>query len=54
MEPMEICYLDGIQAPTIESADMDFNTLGILLRGYFDFGVNQKEWRASVKSTGAG
>ncbi|MCX7064757.1 MAG: hypothetical protein NT024_09445, partial [Proteobacteria bacterium] len=54
MEPMEVCYLDGVQSPTIESADADFNTLGIQFRGYFDFGVNRKEWRASVKSTGAG
>jgi len=54
MEPMEICYLDGVQAPTIESANADFNTLGVQFRGYFDFGVNQKEWRASIKSTGAG
>ncbi len=54
MAPMEICYLDGVQAPTIESADADFNTLGVQFRGYFDVGVARKEWRASVKSTGAG
>jgi hypothetical protein len=54
MAPMEVCFLDGVQAPTIESADADFNTLGVQFRGYFDFGVAQKEWRASVKSTGAG
>ncbi|HUS39264.1 MAG TPA: hypothetical protein VMX74_07435, partial [Pirellulales bacterium] len=54
MAPMEICFLDGVQSPTIESADADFNTLGIQFRGYFDFGVAKKEWRASVKSTGAG
>jgi hypothetical protein len=54
MAPMEVCFLDGVQMPTIESADADFNTLGIQFRGYFDFGVAQKEWRASVKSTGAG
>jgi len=54
MSPMEVCFLDGVQSPTIESADADFDTLGIQFRGYFDFGVAQKEWRASVKSTGAG
>lgn len=54
MAPMEVCFLDGVQNPTIESADADFNTLGIQFRGYFDFGVAFKEWRASVKSTGAG
>jgi hypothetical protein len=54
MAPMEVCFLDNVQSPTIESAEADFNTLGIQFRGYFDFGVAKKEWRASVKSTGAG
>lgn len=54
MAPMEVCFLGNVQAPTIESAEADFNTLGIQFRGYFDFGVAKKEWRASVKSTGAG
>jgi hypothetical protein len=54
MAPMEVCFLNNVQAPTIESADADFNTLGIQFRGYFDFGVAKKEWRVSVKSTGAG
>jgi hypothetical protein len=49
-----VCFLNGVQTPTIESADADFNTLGIQLRGYFDFGVSMAEYRASVKSTGAG
>jgi hypothetical protein len=54
LAPMEVCFLDNVQSPTIESADADFNTLGIQFRGYWDFGVARKEWRASVKSTGAG
>ena len=54
MAPMEVCFLNNVQTPTIESADADFNMLGVQFRGYFDFGVAQKEWRASVKSTGAG
>lgn len=54
LAPMEVCFLDNVQSPTIESADVDFNTLGIQFRGYWDFGVAKKEWRASVKSTGAG
>jgi hypothetical protein len=54
MSPMEVCFLDGVQSPTIESADADFNTLGIQFRGYFDFGAARNEWRASVKSTGTG
>jgi len=54
LAPMEVCFLDNVQFPTIESADADFNTLGVQFRGYFDFGVAKKEWRTSVKSTGAG
>lgn len=47
-----MCFLNGVQAPTIESADADFNTLGILFRGFHDFGVSMTEYRAGVKSKG--
>jgi hypothetical protein len=46
-----MCFLDGQQAPTIESADTDFNTLGIQFRGYHDFGAAFTEYRAGVKAT---
>lgn len=46
-----MCFLNGQQSPTIESADADFNTLGIEFRGYHDFGVAMTEYRASVKAT---
>ncbi len=49
---VEIAFLNGRQAPTIESSDADFSTLGIQLRGYHDFGVSKAEWRAGVKSKG--
>ncbi len=49
----EIAYLDGKESPTIESAEADFDTLGIQFRGYHDFGVSLAEWRAGVKSTGS-
>jgi phage major head subunit gpT-like protein len=45
----EMCFLDGQQSPTIESADADFDTLGIQFRGYHDFYPNMSEWRASVE-----
>jgi hypothetical protein len=48
-----MCFLGGQQAPTIESTDADFNTLGIQSRGYHDFGVTMSEYRASVHSVGA-
>ena len=48
-----MCFLNGQQSPTVESADADFNQLGIQMRGYHDFGFAFSEWRAGVKSTGA-
>jgi len=48
-----IAYLNGQEAPTIESADTDFNTLGMQFRGYIDFGVCQIDSRGAVKSAGA-
>jgi hypothetical protein len=48
-----VSFLNGNQSPTVESADAAFNRLGIDFRGYHDFGVDQKEWLAGVKSKGA-
>lgn len=50
---IEVCFLNGRETPVIESADADFNVLGIQFRGYHDFGVNKQEYRAAVKSKGA-
>ena len=49
---IEVCFLDGMETPTIESSEADFNTLGIQSRGYWDFGVTKAEWRAGVMSDG--
>ncbi len=49
-----LAYLNGQQAPTIESEPGAFNTLGIQWRGYLDFGVCQIDAKGGVKSTGAG
>jgi len=49
ISPAVVCFLDGREYPTIESADADFNVLGIQLRGYHDFGVAMAEHNASVK-----
>lgn len=46
-----MCFLNGQEAPTIESADADFDTLGIQFRGYHDFGASMSEYRAAVKCT---
>jgi hypothetical protein len=50
---IEACFLNGQESPTIETAEADFNTLGIQMRGYFDFGVAMQEYRGGVKSKGA-
>jgi len=50
---IEVVFLNGRQAPTVESADADFNVLGIQMRGYHDFGVEKQEYRGGVKSKGA-
>lgn len=50
---IETVFLNGMQEPTVETAQADFNTLGIQMRGYFDFGVNKQEYRGGVKSKGA-
>ena len=37
---------------TIETADADFNVLGIQMRGYHDFGVALQDPKGGVKSKG--
>jgi hypothetical protein len=48
-----MCFLNGKEEPTIESAEADFNTLGVQFRGVHDFGVAMAEYLGSVKSAGA-
>jgi phage major head subunit gpT-like protein len=36
---IEVAFLNGQEAPTIETAEADFNVLGVQMRGYHDFGV---------------
>lgn len=50
---IEVAFLNGVEQPTIESADADFDQLGIQMRGYLDFGVEFQEYRGGVKSKGA-
>jgi hypothetical protein len=50
---IETLFLNGQQQPTIESSDADFNTLGVLMRGYFDFGVALADARGGLKVKGA-
>jgi hypothetical protein len=48
-----VSFLDGVETPTVESQDAEFSTLGIEMRGYHDFGVDQAEYLCGVKSKGA-
>jgi hypothetical protein len=50
---IEVAFLNGREQPFVESADADFNTLGIQMRGYHDFGVGKQDWRAGLKAKGA-
>ncbi|MFW6106983.1 MAG: hypothetical protein ACOC8H_02375, partial [bacterium] len=36
---IEVAFLNGQESPTIETADADFNVLGVRMGGYHDFGV---------------
>jgi hypothetical protein len=50
---IEVAFLNGQEAPTIETAEADFNVLGIQMRGYHDFGVALQDPRGGVKSKGS-
>ena len=49
---IEVAFLNGQESPTIESAEADFNVLGIQMRGYHDFGVELQDPRSGVKMKG--
>jgi phage major head subunit gpT-like protein len=53
LSTIEVAFLNGVQQPTVEQADLDFSLLGIQMRGYFDFGVAKVEPRGAVKMAGA-
>ena len=50
---MEVAFLNGVQSPVVETAEADFNTLGVQMRGYFDFGCAKAEYLAGVKCDSA-
>jgi hypothetical protein len=53
MATIEVAFLNGVETPTVETADADFNTLGIQMRAYHDFGAKKQDARGGVKSKGA-
>jgi phage major head subunit gpT-like protein/phage head maturation protease len=50
---IEVAFLNGRDTPVVETADADFNTLGIQMRGYHDFGVELQEYRGGLRAKGA-
>src|SRR5262245_6041961 len=53
LAPMVVSFLNGVETPTVESADADFDQLGVQFRGFHDFGVDFAEWLSGLKSKGA-
>lgn len=49
---IEVAFLNGQESPTIETAEADFNQLGVQMRGYHDFGVALQDPRGGVKAKG--
>jgi phage major head subunit gpT-like protein len=49
---IEVAFLNGQESPTIETADADFNVLGVQMRGYHDFGCALQDPKGGTKSKG--
>ncbi|MDZ4852449.1 MAG: hypothetical protein SGI77_24435 [Pirellulaceae bacterium] len=49
---IEVAFLNGQESPTIETAEADFNVLGIQMRGYHDFGTALQDFRGGLKAKG--
>lgn len=49
---IEVAFLNGVDRPTVEKTDADFNTLGVMFRGYIDFGVKEQDYRGALKMKG--
>ena len=50
---VDVAFLNGNQAPVVETANADFHQLGIEMRCYYDYGASAGELKAAVYSTGA-
>ncbi len=57
-EPNEVAainvgFLNGAETPTVQSAEFEFDRLGMAMRAYLDWGCNKGEYRAGLKLKGA-
>ncbi|MBR4353778.1 MAG: hypothetical protein IKP97_00575 [Kiritimatiellae bacterium] len=50
---VDVAFLNGVQTPTVETAEANFHQLGIEMRCYYDFGASAGELKAALYSTGA-
>jgi hypothetical protein len=50
---VDVAFLNGVQTPVVETANVDFAQLGIQMRCYFDYGASAGELKAALYSTGA-
>jgi hypothetical protein len=50
---VEVNFLNGRQAPVVETAEMDFDRLGVAMRAFHDFSANTLEHRGGVLNAGA-
>lgn len=50
---MGVAFLNGQRMPTINSADTEFNTLGMQWRGFLDVGFGMEDPVAAVQANGA-
>jgi len=49
---LEVAFLNGVDRPTVETINADFNTLGIQFRGFIDFGIREQDHRGAAKFKG--
>lgn len=50
---IEVAFLDGIETPTVETSEFEFDRLGLSMRAFMDWGCNKQEPRGGVKLKGA-
>ena len=50
---VDVAFLNGVQTPTVETANADFGQLGIQMRCYYDYGASAGDCKAALYSTGA-
>lgn len=51
--PLAVLFLNGVDVPTVETSETDFDTLGMQMRVVHDWGVALGDYRSGVKSKGA-